>query len=160
MIQIFSTFRHSISLELAISSLELSGVKRECIFAVPLNIQKTERKMMDTLHNSDGISLISTGAALGTALSVVGASVGFKLQWGPIYWGLIGAIGGFVMGFLFDLFYYKVIKKRQRLINSTHPDVILIVECDHNKADHIEQLLWHHFALGTARVSSNSPFRG
>ena len=154
MIQIFSTFGHTTSLELAISSLELEGIKRERIFAIPLTIQKTERRIFDTIHNADGISLISTGSAVGTAFAVIGASVGFSLQWGPIYWGLIGAVGGFLLGVLIDVFIYKIIKKRQRLLRGKNPDVILIVECEENQADHIEHILWHHFALGTARIIS------
>lgn len=152
MLQVFSTFEHSTHLELAINELEKSGVAKENIFAVPLTNRKVERRIFDSIHNSDGISLMSTGAALGTAFSVVGASIGFKLQWGPIYWGLIGVIGGFLLGFIIDLFIYKVIKKQKRLIRGKIGEVILIVECQENQADNIESILWHHLALGTARV--------
>ncbi|QHT63817.1 MFS transporter [Paenibacillus lycopersici] len=152
MIQIFSTFEHSTNLELAIRSLEKCGIDIENIFAVPLTNRKTERKMFDSIHRSDGISLISTGAILGTALAVIGASVGFKLAWGPIYWGLIGTGAGFILGLLIDLFYYKVIKKQQRLLRGKNSEVILIVECEENTSDLVEDILWHHFALGTARI--------
>ncbi|MDF2720093.1 MAG: hypothetical protein K0R28_7018 [Paenibacillus sp.] len=134
--------------------LEKAGVKKERIFAVPLTNRKVERRMFDSTHNSDGVSLISTGAALGTALSVIGASVGFSLKWGPIYWGLIGAGGGFLSGFLIDLFVYKVIKKRQRLLRGKNSQVILIVECEDQQADLAESILWHHLALGIARVQN------
>lgn len=40
--------------------------------------------LFDTLHRSDGVSLFETGAAIGTAFGVVGASIGFALEWGPI----------------------------------------------------------------------------
>ncbi len=36
--------------------------------------------------------------ALATAFSVIGASIGFKLSWGPIYWGIISAFIGFILG--------------------------------------------------------------
>jgi len=151
-IQIFSTFEHSNYLELAISSLETEGIRREQIFAIPLTNRKVERRLFDTIHNADGISLIGTGAALGTALSVIGASVGFRLQWGPIYWGLIGAAGGFMLGVLIDLFYYKVIKKQQRLLRGKNTEVILIVECEVLQSDRVESILWDHYSLGIARV--------
>jgi hypothetical protein len=96
MLQIYSTFEHTVNLELAISSLEKNGIDKEHIFAVPLTNLKTQRRLFDSIHNTDGVSLISTGAALGTAFAVVGASVGFKLKLGPIYWGLIGTALGFV----------------------------------------------------------------
>ena len=46
--------------------------------------------------------------------SVIGASIGFKLSWGPIYWGLISACIGFVLGFIIRLFIECVIKKRKK----------------------------------------------
>ncbi|MGM0883513.1 MAG: hypothetical protein ACQEXQ_21075 [Bacillota bacterium] len=153
--QIFSTFEHSTYLELAIMELEKGGVKKENIFAVPLTNRKMERRIFDSIHNSDGVSLMSTGAALGTAFSVIGASVGFKLKWGPIYWGIIGAAGGLLLGFLIDLFIYKVIKKQKRLLRGKKPDVILIVECEDKQADNVESILWHHLALGIARIQND-----
>lgn len=152
MVQIFSTFEHSTNLEIAITELEKNGIKKEHIFAVPLTNRKTERRLLDSIHNADGISLISTGATLGTALAVIGASVGFKLAWGPIYWGLIGAASGFFLGICIDVFYYKVIKKKQRLLRGKNSEVILIIECDEAQADTVEAILWHYYAFGTARV--------
>lgn len=127
---------------------------KESIFAVPLTNRKTERRLFDSIHHADGISLFSTGAALGTAFAVIGASFGFKLQWGPIYWGLIGTTGGFALGFLIDLFYYKVIKKNQRLLKGKNSEVILIVECNKKQSDMVENILWHHFAFGLARIEA------
>ncbi|WP_431308734.1 hypothetical protein [Alicyclobacillus fastidiosus] len=150
--QIFSTLEHSVKLELAISALEQEGISKESIFAVPLTNRKVERKLFDTMHNSDGVSLVSTGSALGTAFSVIGASVGFSLNLGPIYWGLIGVASGFLLGFLIDLFILKVIKKRQRLLRGKNPQVILVVECTEKQADAVEDILWHFLALGVARV--------
>lgn len=152
MIQIFSTFEHSTDLEVAISSLEKQGVKKEHIYAVPLMIRSNDRKLFDSIHYSDGVSLISKGAALGTALSVIGASVGFELAWGPIYWGLIGAVGGFTIGLCIDLYINKVVLKKRRLRHGSRSEVILIVECEDALADEVEHTLWHFFALGLART--------
>jgi len=152
MIQIFSSFEHSTNLELAISYLEKSGIQRERIFAVPLTNRKVEPRLFDSIHNEDGVSLIGTGSALGTAFAVVGASVGFKLPLGPIYCGLFGAGGGFVLGVLIDVFYYKVVKRKARLLRGKNSEVILIVECEESMGDQVEHILWHHFALGVARV--------
>lgn len=152
MIQIFSAFEHSLHLELAISALEQIGIPKENIFAVPLNKRKTERHLFDSIHQADGISLVSTGAALGTAFAVIGASVGFRLEWGPIYWGLIGVGAGFLLGVGIDLFYYTVVKPLKHPIKSRNADVILIVQCEERLADQVEEILWHFLALGMARV--------
>lgn len=152
MMQIYSTFDHSVNLELAISALEMNGIAKEAIFAVPLSKRKLERKLFDTMHQADGVTLISTGAVLGTAFAVIGASIGFRLEWGPIYWGLIGTSAGFILGLLIDLFYYKVLKKLDHPVRGNAADVVLIVECEEPLGDKVEHILWHHFAHGVARV--------
>jgi len=150
--QIFSSFEDSVYLELAISLLEKKGIKREDIFAVPLDNRKEERKILDTLHRSDGISLIDMAMALATAFSVIGASVGFILYWGPIFWGLIGGFSGFVLGLAIKLFFIKVVKKGKNLLKGKCTEVIVIIDCDESKADLVEEILWEHLAMGIAKV--------
>jgi len=152
--QIFSTFEHSIYVELAISELENRGINREQIFVVPLDNRKEERKLFDTLHRSDGVSLIDIGLALATALSVIGASIGFKLAWGPIYWGLIGAVTGFLIGVAIKWLYLKRADKKQRLLQGKHSEIILIVDCPKEQGKLVEQILLDHFALGVAKVET------
>jgi hypothetical protein len=151
-IQIFSTFGNSIHLEIAISTLEKKGILKEDIFAVPLDNRTEELMIFDTLHRSDGTSLIDIGMVLATAFSVVGASLGFQLVWGPIYWGLIGAGGGFVLGLLIRLFIEKVVKKRTRVLRGKHSEVILIVNCEEAMAEYVENVLFKHLALGVAKI--------
>lgn len=89
--QVFSTFNHSIYLELAIVALERSGIPKSQILAIPLEVKDDHFLLFDSIHQSDGISLFDIAAGLATAFAVIGVSVGFILTWGPIYWGLIGA---------------------------------------------------------------------
>ncbi|MDG5789225.1 hypothetical protein QA612_17335 [Evansella sp. AB-P1] len=150
--QIFSTFEHSTYLELAITSLEKVGIKDERILAVPLISRVEERRLFDTLHRADGISLFDKGAAIGTAFSVIGASVGFILEWGPIYWGLIGAATGFLVGFIIDYIIFKVVHKRKRVVRGKKSDVVLVVDCPSELVEKVEEVLWEHLALGVAKV--------
>jgi hypothetical protein len=150
--QVFSTFDESSYLELAISLLQQEGIKQDDIFAVPLKNRQEERKIFDTLHRSDGISLIDLAMALATAFSVVGASIGFILPWGPIYWGLISAVIGFMLGLGIKLFIIKVVKKEQRLLRGKQSEVVLIVECQETKVELVEKILWDHLAIGMAKV--------
>lgn len=150
--QLFSTFENNSFLELAISTLEKKGIKKEKIYVVPLDNRTEERKIFDTIHRSDGTSLIDIGMVLATAFSVVGASIGFKLVWGPIYWGLISAIIGFIIGLAIRLYMEKVLKKKKRLLNGKHSEVIVIVDCEDAQAELAENILWSHYALGVAKV--------
>ncbi|PAK43405.1 hypothetical protein [Priestia megaterium] len=146
--QIFATFEHSTNIELAISELEQKGIND--LFAVPLDNRTEERKLFDTIHRSDGVSLSQTGLFLAVIFSTIGASRGFILEWGPIYWGLIGAFFGFVLGFLFDLFVQKRVKKKQRVLRGKASEVIVIVQCEENQKEQVEHILWGHLALGVA----------
>ncbi|BDH61679.1 hypothetical protein MTP04_18090 [Lysinibacillus sp. PLM2] len=150
--QIFSTFEHSTYIELAITAVEEVGVQKENILAVPLMNRVQERKLFDTLHRADGISLLDKGAAIGTAFSVIGTCIGFVLEWGPIIWGLIGAAIGFIIGFMIDFIIYKVIHKRKRVLKGKHSEVVLVINCPDELAERVEQLLWDHLALGVAKL--------
>ena len=151
-LQLFSTFESNAFLEMAISTLEKKGIKKENIFAVPLDNRTEERKVFDSLHRSDGTSLVDVGMALATAFSVVGASIGFKLSWGPIYWGLISAFIGFALGFAIRLFTELVLKKKKRALKGKHAEIILIIDCEETQSELVENILWNHFALGVAIV--------
>lgn len=150
--QLFSTFETTGFLELAISTLEKNGISKGNIFAVPLDNRKEERKIFDTLHRSDGTSLIDIAMGLATAFSVIGASIGFKLTLGPIYWGLIAAFVGFMLGFAIRLFMELILKKKKNVLKGKLSEIILIVDCDESQAELIENILWSHFAIGVAKV--------
>jgi hypothetical protein len=150
--QLFSTFGHGSSIEMAVSTLEKKGIKRDNIYIVPLDNRQEKHRLFDGLNRSDGTSLIDIGAALATAFSVVGASIGFKLAWGPIYWGLITAAAGFVLGVGIRLFTEGVVKKKRRQLKGMHSEVILIVECEDSEGEMVENILFGHYALGVAKV--------
>ncbi|WP_088105608.1 hypothetical protein [Halalkalibacter urbisdiaboli] len=153
--QIFSTYEHSTYLELAITALENIGIEKNAILAVPLNNRVEERRLFDTLHRADGVSLFDKGAAIGTAFSVIGASIGFELKWGPIYWGLIGAASGFMLGFIIDYILFKVIHKRNRQIRGKKSEVVLVVHCEKEQVEKVENILWDNLALGVAKVDDD-----
>ncbi|MEK5389204.1 hypothetical protein NSQ59_02320 [Margalitia sp. FSL K6-0131] len=150
--QLFSTFESTGFLEMAVSTLEKKGIQKENIFAAPLDNRTEDRKIFDSLHRSDGTSLIDIGMGIATAFAVIGASIGFELAWGPIYWGLISAFVGFVLGFIIRLFMELVVKKNKRVLKGKHSEVILIIDCEESQAALIEDILWKHFALGVAKV--------
>jgi hypothetical protein len=148
--QVFATFDHSIYLELAISKLEEKGFVD--IFAVPLDKRTEDATLFDTLHQSDGISLINKGMFLAVIFAVIGASRGFVLEWGPIYWGLIGAGFGFTLGFTIDLILVKLQRKGQKVIKGKKTEVILIIECKEEDGEKVEKILWDHLAFGVAKI--------
>ncbi|MCP3740415.1 hypothetical protein [Rossellomorea sp. BNER] len=148
--QIFATFEHSTYIELAISELEDKGIND--IFALPLDSRTEERRLFDTIHKSDGSSLLDKAFIFAVAFAVIGASRGFALDWGPIYWGLIGAASGLILGFIIDIIQKKVFKKKHRLLRGKQAEIILIVDCPDEKTEMVERILWDHLAFGLAKV--------
>ncbi|WP_338472488.1 hypothetical protein R4Z10_07025 [Niallia sp. XMNu-256] len=80
------------------------------------------------------------------------ASIGFKLALGPIYWGLIGAAVGFIIGLVIRLLTEKVGKKKRRRLKGCHSEIIVIVDCEESQGEVVENILFKHFALGVAKV--------
>lgn len=150
--QLYSTFDNNIFLEMTISTLEKNGIEKQDIYAVPLDNRTESPKLFDSIHSSDGMSLIDIGMVLGTAFSVIGVSIGFKMAWGPIWVGVISAFIGLVIGVGIRLFSSLVLKKRKRSSKDKKSEVILIVECEETQGELVEKTLWEHFAIGVAKV--------
>ena len=146
---IISSFEHSAFLELAINHLQEKGIEKENIAAVPLQNRKEQPKLFDTIHRSDGESLLDLAAVLGTIFSVLGASFGFVLTWGPIIWGLLGLAFGAIIGFMID---YLLTKKRKKSKTSLNTEVILIVSCKENEYETVKRILFENMAFGVGEL--------
>lgn len=146
---VIATFENSIFIELAISALEQKGIPKERIFAAPLDKRKEPRQIFDTIHQTDGISFFDAGAILGTCLMLLGAIYGQVLDWGPIIWGIIGAVGGILLGIGIKLFIFRKKQFNRKKIIS---EVVLMIRCDDHQWDVVEKILWENTALGMTKV--------
>lgn len=146
---VVTTFENSVFIELAISSLEQKGIPKEQIFAVSLDKRTEPRQLFDTIHRADGFSMFDTAAILGTCLMLLGAIYGYVLKWGPIIWGIIGAVTGLLVGFLIKFWMVKKGRGGNKQITS---EIVLMIRCEDHQWEAIEKILWEHTALGIARV--------
>ncbi|UTR09890.1 hypothetical protein MM300_18690 [Evansella sp. LMS18] len=153
---VVSSFEYTESIEIAIAILEENGVSKEKILAVPFTKKREEIKLFDSIHYSDGVSLFDLAAALGTAFSVLGASFGFVLTWGPIIWGLLGFAIGAGLGFIIDYFWTKNKIKKRANGPASKTEVVLIIECDETLGKTVEDILWKNLAIGVAKVKKQS----
>ncbi|MBC2727868.1 hypothetical protein [Desulfosporosinus sp.] len=148
---IISTFEHSNYLELAITSIQMKGIKKESILCVPMDKRGEDKQLFDTLHSSDGLSLLDLPIILATMFCLFGGIYGFLLTWGPILWGLISMVVGFGIGFMIKLIITKKYDNRQKSLKAT--EVVMIINCDDHQLDMIRDTLWRHNALGVSRLS-------
>lgn len=150
--QIFATFEYSAVLEMVISELEVNGITR--IYAVPLDLRKKEPRLMDSLHRADGLSFLDKGMVLGFMFATFGASKGFVWEWGPVIWGLIGAVIGILLGIVINwsIYFFKRHKNQMEIKKGKKGDVVLIITCEEGQVSVVTDILWDHKALGLAKT--------
>lgn len=146
---IISTFQHSIYLELAITAIEAIGIKKEAIMAIPIDKKSGGKRLFDSMHSSDGVSLFDLPAILCVIFGVFGGVYGYVLKWGPLIWGLIAIIIGFSIGLIIK---FVLIKKQCKKSNDNSSEVVLMIECDENQFETIKNTLWDHNALGVSKL--------
>jgi len=147
---IISTFKQSIALEKAITAIETQGVVKDSILAVPLDKRGENEKLFDTMHDSDGLSLLDLSFIMGTFFSILFAIWGFNFHWGPLIWGIIGFAGGAAVGLAIKVWYNR--RYAYNRSKSSDPEVVLIIECLQEQADAIRKILWEHDALGVRKL--------
>lgn len=147
---ITASFTHSIKIELAISELEQKGITSDHICAIPMNSPMKNMKMFDTIHRADGMSLFDLPTVFGTIAMLFGVMWGFMWTWGPIIWGLLGLFGGGAIGFAFKYLYYRLYAQKQPKAGKV-TEVVLIVACQKNDAEMVEQVLAGHLAFSIGR---------
>ena len=148
---VVSTFDHSLHLELAITKLEQEGINKENILAAPLDRREEKKKIFDTIHYSDGLSLFDGALALGTVFMVLGTIYGFVWTWGPIIWGLIVLLVGTGSGLILDLFINKQ-KSSAKKTGDYFSEVVIIIKCSEDQAPMVKDILWDHNSLGVSIV--------
>ena len=150
---IVSTFDHSNYLELAITAIQMKGIAKENILGVSMDKRGEDRKIFDTLHSSDGLSLLDLPIILASLFCLAGSIYGFLLTWGPVLWGIIGICVGFGLGLIIKLLTTKKYNNRQKKSKTT--EVVLIIECKENQVEIVKDLLWENHALGVRKLSLN-----
>ena len=149
---VIATFENSLFIELAISALEQKEIPKEKILAAPLDKRTEPRQLFDTIHRADGFSLFDGAAILGTCLMLLGAIYGYVLKWGPIIWGIIGAVSGLLLGFSIK---WLLLKKNDRGSKKITSEIVIMIRCEDYQWEAVEKILWDNGALGLTRIKNN-----
>jgi hypothetical protein len=148
MIYVISLFEHSLKLELAINELEAHKIPKESILAKSVKKISQEKKYLDPF-NADGLNFFIV-SMIGMICMLIGTIYGFVLYLGPILYGLMGLFFGVITGLAIDFYYKKV--KRVKTIRKNTADVMLLVKCEQEKVEMVEEILRNHHTLGMIRV--------
>ncbi|WP_152444004.1 hypothetical protein [Bacillus sp. THAF10] len=138
-------------MELTLRELEELGLRKDQILVVPLDKVKYQTKTIDSMHRTDGRSLVDLAAIFGIIFMLLGVIYGYVFYLGPILWGLFGLLFGFIVGFLIDYYFTKKGEKSMRKRESD-ADVIIMIHCPLEKQDKIEDILWNNLVLGVGTV--------
>lgn len=139
---IVGAFQPSIEIDHALSEIEQYGIPPEEMMVLYMNEFPPishKKKISIDIH----VSSFEIGIAFATGLSVIGASIGFKLILGPIFSGLLAAIIGFFFGYFLYYFFHR---KKKYSMQQSIPEVILIIQSPRDIAPSIKQILWKHKA--------------
>ncbi|KRE93335.1 hypothetical protein ASG89_07505 [Paenibacillus sp. Soil766] len=148
---IISTFEHSIEVEEALAVLEQMGLPRNEIMTVMMdNYMEISDHNYNSNPNKKSLAF-EVGMATSTGLTVIGVSLGFILYWGPIIWGIIFAICGFITGYcttrVLQIKVFKhVIRKKERL-----PELAVIIQCHEERCQEVQHVLWEYQALSVGK---------
>jgi hypothetical protein len=145
MMFLLSIFELSSKVEEAVTALEIEGIPRDAIKAVSMDVRDENKKLFDSSHYSDNSTTLALPFALAMFGTFFGVVYGFQLYWGPILWGLIGAVTGFAAGILISLVKAKTQKSSQRL--PCKPLVTVIVQCLPEQLEKVKSILWTNAAM-------------
>lgn len=150
---IVATFEYSNHLELAISDIERMGVPKYKILAVPLDKRVEKARMFDSIHRSDGVSILDVPAVCATIFMLLGVIYGFQLAWGPILWGIIGLITGILIGLFIKLFNRTRQAHAPASKKKDQTEVVLMINCKEEQVERINDILWEHNAFGIGELN-------
>jgi hypothetical protein len=78
--------------------------------------------------------------------TLFGSIFGFQFKWGPIIWGVIGAVSGGSVGLCISLIKARIKKRTQQ--NAHKENVVIMVNCETNQSQMVQDVLWSNTAMG------------
>ncbi|NMD69271.1 hypothetical protein HHO41_03150 [Bacillus sp. DNRA2] len=140
---VIASFKLNKQLERALAELEQLGIGSSSILALPLET-KFDRKY----HYDKQNMIFESAPIIGMILMLLGTIYGFVLDWGPIFWAIIGLVSGMGLGFLIDSLRIKRKDYRNNQIKAD-TEVFLMIHCNDNyQALFVKEKLWEHDPVG------------
>ncbi|MFB9324785.1 hypothetical protein ACFFSY_02375 [Paenibacillus aurantiacus] len=155
---VIGSFQITTELEQVLALLENTGIGRDRIMAVPMDIDETNDALEPIQSRDRRAGGFEMAMACATAFAVIGTSRGFIWAWGPIIWGILSAIIGFGFGLLLHIAITMIKGGRPRKPGQL-PEVTLLVRCQPESVEAVRRLLWQHQALSVGVVHQREKFQ-
>lgn len=142
---VIAEFKYSNQLEEALTALQVMGIQKEDILAVPMESPKGTVKLFDSLHASDGYGMLDIAFILAMIFTLLGSVFGFQLTIGPMISGVIGAVTGFLLGLGIKLLI--IAKKGVKREEEWASDTVTIIKCKPDQTETVRTTLLVNAAL-------------
>ncbi|MCQ2009097.1 MAG: hypothetical protein ABF629_13275 [Sporolactobacillus sp.] len=148
MSNIICLFHPSLSVELLLTELQRNKIKKSDISCFVLKAPTQSKPKSGYKDPTETTSLADLGFIFATIFGVIGASVGFLLPLGPIIWGIASSVFGFLLGFIIDCCYTKVLKQKP------HTYILVSIDCTSEKESLIKKIAETHQVIGLTVIES------
>lgn len=152
---VVGSFQITTELEQVLALLENTGIGRDRIMAVPMDIDETNDALEPIQSRDRRAGGFEMGMACATGMAVFGTSRGFIWPWGPVICGIVSAIVGFVIGLLLHTAISMARGGRPRK-PAQLPEVTLLIRCQPESVEAVRRLLWQHQALSVGVVGQQA----
>lgn len=150
MISVYGLFKPSLTLQLALDKLRENDFTGDKLMVVTLDpCPSGKQTLLDSMHSTDGTSLVDGIAMSATIGMVLGVIYGSQAYIGPIALGLLGMGAGGGVGYLLD----RLIRKKTPAGNNPPAgEIILIIKCSNeNESARAEKIMQEHRAAALGR---------
>ncbi|MCL1631767.1 hypothetical protein M3N64_07370 [Sporolactobacillus sp. CPB3-1] len=143
-------FKPSLSIELLLSEFKKNQIDQNNVacFILDAPLSQLTNEISSSSNPNEEMSMADLGFVFATIFGVVGASIGFKMELGPIIWGIASSIGGFILGFLIDLIFTKKFKKKPETY------ILISIHCHKGQENIVKKIIAAHQALGLTVIES------
>lgn len=155
MVSVYGQFKQTLILELALNKLREAGFAGENVLVVVLEpCPPVKQAVLDSMHSSDGKSLLDGIAIFATVGMVLGVIYGSISYVGSVAMGLGGMAVGGGLGYLIDVKINRG-KIKNTESGSASGDVMVTVRCrDEDDAARVEKIMRQHNVVALGSIAT------
>ena len=121
-------FESNVYVEMALSELHECDLEERDVVVIEMESQNPPQTLFDSIHYSDGVSILDGMAAWAVVGGVFGIIYGSQVKFGPVALGLLGFFAGVLIGLVIDLLIGG--RKRRWKKPTRNIEILLLLHCN------------------------------